>query len=63
MTARSILGTFGRKRLKIDILYVIADVDRHGNVRVYYRRKGTKKVRLWERWGHPNSNPTKMWPL
>lgn len=41
------------KRLKIDILHVVADVDRHGNVRVYYRRKGKKKVRLWETPGTP----------
>lgn len=31
--------------LKIHIPYVVADTDRHGNVRVYYRRNG-RKVRL-----------------
>jgi integrase len=28
--------------------YVVEDVDRHGNVRVYYRRKGQPKIRLTE---------------
>src|SRR5690349_24885230 len=28
--------------------YVVEDVDRHGNVRVYFRRKGQSKVRLSE---------------
>src|SRR5690348_571923 len=31
--------------------YVVEDVDRHGNVRVYFRRKGQPKVRLCERPG------------
>lgn len=31
--------------LKINIPYVVADLDRHGNVRIYYRRHG-RKVRL-----------------
>lgn len=35
-----------RVRLKVDIPNVITDKDRHGNVRVYYRRKGFAKVRL-----------------
>ena len=26
--------------------YVVEDVDRHGNVRIYFRRKGQRKVRL-----------------
>jgi integrase len=28
--------------------YVIEDVDRHGNVRIYFRRKGHRKIRLTE---------------
>src|SRR4051794_13391794 len=28
--------------------FVVEDVDRHGNVRVYFRRKGQKKIRLTE---------------
>jgi hypothetical protein len=28
--------------------YVVEDVDRHGNVRVYFRRKGQRKIRLTE---------------
>lgn len=33
--------------------YVYEDVDRHGNVRIYFWRKGTKKVRLREPLGSP----------
>jgi len=33
-------------RMKINIPYVIADRDRHGNVRLYYWRKGRPKIRL-----------------
>lgn len=36
------------KRLRVDIPFVVADRDRHGNVRLYYRRKGKSKVRLFE---------------
>lgn len=32
--------------MKIKLRYVVEDVDRHGNVRVYFRRKGQPKVRL-----------------
>jgi integrase len=32
--------------MKIKLQYVVEDVDRHGNVRVYFRRKGQLKVRL-----------------
>jgi integrase len=32
--------------MKIKLKYVVEDVDRHGNVRVYFRRKGELKVRL-----------------
>jgi integrase len=28
--------------------YVVEDVDRHGNVRIYFRRKGQRKIRLTE---------------
>jgi integrase len=28
--------------------YVVEDVDRHGNVRIYFRRKGQRKIRLAE---------------
>ena len=28
--------------------YVAEDVDRHGNVRIYFRRKGQRKIRLSE---------------
>ena len=28
--------------------YVAEDVDRHGNVRIYFRRKGQRKIRLTE---------------
>jgi integrase len=36
------------KPLKINIPHVVTDTDRHGNRRVYYRRKGKRKIRLWE---------------
>ncbi len=32
----------------IDLNFVVEDVDRHGNVRVYFRRRGYKKVRIRE---------------
>lgn len=32
--------------LKLNIPYVVADTDRHGNVRLYYWRKGRPKIRL-----------------
>lgn len=44
----------GRGRsLKVNYPHVIADTDRHGNLRVYYRRKGRPKVRLFETPGTP----------
>src|SRR4051794_24536047 len=33
--------------------HVIEDVDRHGNARIYYRRKGQLKIRLAETPGTP----------
>jgi len=30
----------------IDLKYLVADTDRHGNVRLYFRRKGQKKYRM-----------------
>lgn len=32
--------------MKIPLRYVVEDRDRHGNVRLYYRRKGQPKIRL-----------------
>lgn len=32
--------------MRIEVPYLAADVDRHGNVRIYYRRKGRPKVRV-----------------
>ena len=32
--------------VKIKLRYLVEDVDRHGNVRVYFRRKGQRKIRL-----------------
>jgi integrase len=32
----------------VDLRYLVEDMDRHGNVRIYVRRKGLKKVRLRE---------------
>jgi integrase/recombinase XerD len=37
--------------MKLDFPFLIEDVDRHGNVRLYVRRKGHKKVRIKERPG------------
>src|SRR5262245_40710400 len=39
--------------VKIRIRHVVADTDRHGNVRIYYRPKGKPKVRLHETPGSP----------
>lgn len=43
---RGMVAMARRVRVKVDIPNVIADKDRHGNVRVYFRRKGFAKVRL-----------------
>ena len=32
--------------VSIKLRYVVEDVDRHGNVRLYFRRRGKAKVRL-----------------
>lgn len=40
------MGRLKRDTLKITIPYVIVDRDRHGNVRLYYWRKGRPKIRL-----------------
>lgn len=32
--------------MKIRLRYLVEDVDRHGNVRIYFRRKGRRKIRL-----------------
>src|SRR5215469_4468756 len=36
-----------------DYRFVVEDVDRHGNIRIYFRRKGHAKVRLAEAPGTP----------
>ncbi len=40
------MGRLKRDPVKITLPYVIADRDRHGNVRLYYWRKGRPKIRL-----------------
>jgi integrase len=32
--------------IQISVRYVVEDIDRHGNVRLYFRRKGCRKVRM-----------------
>jgi hypothetical protein len=32
--------------VRIRLRYVVEDTDRYGNVRLYFRRKGHKKLRL-----------------
>ncbi len=32
--------------VKVRFRFVVEDVDRHGNVRLYFRRRGEPKVRL-----------------
>lgn len=39
--------------MKLDLPYLVADADRHGNVRHYYRRKGSPKIRLQGEPGSP----------
>lgn len=39
--------------MKLKLPYVVEDMDRHGNVRIYYRQPGQPKVRLRERPGTP----------
>ncbi|MCB1470701.1 MAG: tyrosine-type recombinase/integrase [Rhizobiaceae bacterium] len=42
--------------MKAHFRYVVEDVDRHGNVRLYFRRKGQPKVRLPGPPGSPDFN-------
>lgn len=39
--------------MKMNFDYISEDMDRHGNVRIYYRRKGKRKIRLREPVGSP----------
>jgi integrase len=39
--------------MKCNIKYVVEDTDRHGNVRVYFRKRGCKKIRLPHGIGSP----------
>jgi hypothetical protein len=39
--------------IQISVRYVVEDIDRHGNVRLYFRRKGCRKVRMHARRGTP----------
>jgi integrase len=39
--------------VKVSLPYITTDVDRHGNVRVYFRRKGDQKVRIHAAIGTP----------
>jgi integrase len=39
--------------VKMDLRYLVEDCDRHGNVRVYFRRSGKPKIRLYEAPGTP----------
>ncbi len=39
--------------MKVDYPYVIPDTDRHGNVRLYYRRNGKRKIRITGEPGSP----------
>lgn len=41
----------GVAEMKIDLPYLVQDFDRHGNERIYLRRKGQPKVRLREKSG------------
>src|SRR5262245_7369452 len=44
----------GRAIVNVKYRYIYEDVDRHGNVRIYFwRGKGHKKVRLHDRVGNP----------
>src|SRR5258707_1149514 len=49
----------GRHRMvKLQFRYVVEDTDRHGNVRLYFRRKGQRKVRLQGMVGSAEFNAT-----
>ena len=41
----------------IRLKYLVEDVDRHGNVRIYFRRKGHAKIRLKGSPGQQSSKP------
>lgn len=43
----------GVAMVQVRYKYVVEDVDRHGNVRLYFRRNGQTKVRIHERLGTP----------
>jgi len=42
--------------ITVKLRYVVEDVDRHGNVRLYFRRRGQKKIRLRDKPGTPEFN-------
>jgi hypothetical protein len=47
--------TAGVPRVNVKFRYIYEDVDRHGNVRIYFwRGKGHRKVRLREKVGSPD---------
>jgi hypothetical protein len=37
--------------MKFDLPYVLKDRDRHGNVRIYFRKRGCRKIRLPDKVG------------
>lgn len=39
--------------MKIDLPYLLRDTDRHGNRRLYFRRRGQRMIRIYERPGTP----------
>ena len=48
-----------RRRVEVHFSYLIADVDRHGKVRYYLRRrkgKGERKIRIRAVFGTPGSS-------
>ena len=45
------LGGWGGWDMNIKILNVVEDIDRHGNVRLYFRRRGHSEIRLRQPYG------------
>lgn len=39
--------------MNLNLLYILKDKDRHGNVRVYFRKRGCPKIRLPDKIGSP----------
>lgn len=45
--------SIGCTMIAVEYRYLLEDIDRHGNVRLYFRRRGQRMVRIREPLGSP----------